>query len=130
MYANCEQVLKGTLGGLVSQNVDQLCEFYMEFDSDTLQIQLSILAESYHSFRQGEGVGEILHNVVDFLKKNKNIWPLITEVMSLVKIILVIPATNASSERTFSALRRVKSYLRTTILNSHLNHLMTCTHSS
>ena len=37
VYANCEQVLlKGTLGELVSQNVDQLCEFYTEFDSDTL----------------------------------------------------------------------------------------------
>ena len=55
MYANCEQVLlKGTLEELVSQNVDQLCEFYTEFDSDTLRIQLSILAESYRSFRQGE----------------------------------------------------------------------------
>ena len=33
MYANCEQVhLKGTLGKLVSQNVDQLCDFYTEFD--------------------------------------------------------------------------------------------------
>ena len=45
MYAKCEQVLlKGTLGGLVSQNVDQLCEFYTEFDSGSLQIQLAVLA--------------------------------------------------------------------------------------
>ena len=37
MYANCEQtLLKTTLGKLVSQNVDQPCEFYTEFDSDTL----------------------------------------------------------------------------------------------
>ena len=35
MYANCEQVLlKGTLGELVPQNVDQHCEFNTEFDSD------------------------------------------------------------------------------------------------
>ena len=37
MYANCEQVLlKETLRELVSQNVDQLCEFCTEFDSNTL----------------------------------------------------------------------------------------------
>ena len=49
MHANCEQVLlNGTLGELISQNVNQLCEFYTEFDSDTLRIQLSVLAESYH----------------------------------------------------------------------------------
>ena len=44
-YANCEQVLlKGTLGELASQNVNQLCEFCTKFDSDNLCIQLSILA--------------------------------------------------------------------------------------
>ena len=97
MYANCEQVLvKGALGELATQNVNQLCEFYTEFDPDTIQIQLSIMAESYHSSSPGEG-GDKLHNVVDFLKNNKKIWPLIPEVMSLVKIILVMPATNASS---------------------------------
>ena len=52
MYANCEQVLlKGTLGKLVSQYVDQQCDFYTEFDTDTLRIQLSTLAESSNSFR-------------------------------------------------------------------------------
>ena len=64
MYANCEQVLlKVTLGKRVSKNVDQPCEFHTEFDYDNLQIQLSILAESYHSFRQGEW-SDTLHNVV------------------------------------------------------------------
>ena len=72
-------------------------------------------------------MGDILHNVVEFLKKEQKIWSLIPEVMSLVKIILVMPATNASSEHAFSALRRVKSYLRTTMLNNCLSHLMTCT---
>ena len=70
----------------------------------------STLAESYHSFRQGEGMGDTLHNVVDFLKKNKKIWFLKPEFMSLVKIILVMPATNASSEHTFSALRKEPPY--------------------
>ena len=79
---------------LISQNINKLCVFYTEFDSDTLQIQLFILAESYNSFRQGEG-GDAFHYVVDFLKKNKKIWSLIPEVMSLVKIILVMSATNA-----------------------------------
>ena len=104
MYANCEPVLlKRTLGELVLKNVDLLCEFYTEFDSDTLRIPLSVLAVSYHSFRQGEEVGDTLHNVVNCLKKNKYIWSFIPEV-SLVKIILVMPAIIASSERAFRAL--------------------------
>ena len=69
-----------------------MCEFYTEFDSITYEFSYlwqspitvsgkvevwlihcimwlisSILAESYHSVRQGEGVADTLHNVVDFL---------------------------------------------------------------
>ena len=35
-----------------------------------------------------------------------------------------MPATNASSERSFSALRRLKSYLRNSMTQERLNHVM------
>ena len=35
-----------------------------------------------------------------------------------------LPATDATSERSFSALRRLKTYLRSTMSQSRLNHLM------
>ena len=35
-----------------------------------------------------------------------------------------MPATNATSERSFSALRRVKNYLRSTMTQQRLNNLM------
>ena len=37
---------------------------------------------------------------------------------------VITPATNASSERYFSALRRIKTYLRNTMRQERLNHLM------
>ena len=36
----------------------------------------------------------------------------------------VMPATSAVSERSFSALKRVKTYLRSTVGEGRLNHLM------
>ena len=48
----------------------------------------------------------------------------ITQVCSLIHLLLVMPATNAVSERSASALRRVKSYLRTTMSDSRLNNLL------
>ncbi len=36
---------------------------------------------------------------------------LLNEVMKLLQLILIMPATNYSSERSFSALRRVETYL-------------------
>ena len=49
---------------------------------------------------------------------------LLSEISSLGKLLLVMPATNAVSERSFSALKRVKTYLRSTTGDSRLNHLM------
>ena len=49
---------------------------------------------------------------------------LLSEVCTVMKLILAMPATNATSERTFSALRRIKSYLRSTMSQVRLYHLM------
>ena len=44
-----------------------------------------------------------------------------SEVIKLVKLILVMPATNATSERCFSALRRLKTWLRATTVQQRIN---------
>ena len=41
-----------------------------------------------------------------------------------MKLILVMPAMNATSERSFSALRRIKTYLRSTMKQERLNSLI------
>ena len=47
-----------------------------------------------------------------------------SEVSKLLKLILFLPATNCKSERAFSALKRLKIYLRSTMGQERLNHLM------
>lgn len=42
---------------------------------------------------------------------------------TILKIFLTIPISNASGERSFSALKRIKNYLRTTLSEDHLNDL-------
>ena len=44
-----------------------------------------------------------------------------TEVVKLVKLILVMPATNSASGRSFSALHRLNTCLRTTKCQARLN---------
>ncbi len=48
----------------------------------------------------------------------------LSHVFKLLKLLLVMPATNAASERSFSALRRVKTFLRSTMGQERLNNLM------
>jgi hypothetical protein len=47
-----------------------------------------------------------------------------SQISILLHLILVMPATNAVSEHSFSALRRVKTYLRSTMTEKRLNNVM------
>lgn len=47
-----------------------------------------------------------------------------SQIIQLMYIVLTLPVTTASNERFFSTLKRVKSYLRTTMGDDRLSHLM------
>ena len=67
----------------------------------------------------GEPLTCLLRKIVKSLKKP--IRSLINEVMKLMKLVIVMPATNAVSERSFSAMRRLFTYLRTNMSSNRLN---------
>ena len=46
------------------------------------------------------------------------------QVCNVARLLLTLPATNATSERTFSTMRRLKTYLRSTMSQTRLNHVM------
>ena len=46
------------------------------------------------------------------------------EVVTVFKLIMVLPSTNAVSERSFSAIKRLKTYLRSTVKQDRLNYLL------
>ena len=69
-----------------------------------------------------------VNDLVTFLQSlDSSSRKLLSEISILGKLLLVmgfIAATNAVSERSFSDLKRVKTYLRSTTGDSRLNHLM------
>ena len=63
-------------------------------------------------------------DIIDILRSacvRKNLIP---KVMKVAKLIMVMPARNATSERSFSALKRLKTYMRSSMGHSRLNNLM------
>ena len=90
-----------------------------DLDESTLQVQLQIL---------GANIPEKMITIFDVRSYLQQITPgersLLSQVVLLMKLILVMPATNATSERSFSALRRIKTYLRSTMKQERLNSLM------
>lgn len=120
IYRNLEAILlKGVTGDDYQGELKAVRDLYGEEDLniEKLQVQLQIMATSF------AGNATFL-NVVEHLKAMGRQVDLISEVANLCRLILVSPATNATCERSFSALKRVKTYLRSTMKQSRLNNLM------
>ena len=63
-----------------------------------------------------------LHDVTTLLAKDPALRDLLPDLTQLVRLMMTVPATSCSSERSFSLLRRLKSYLRANISQVKLNY--------
>ena len=102
-----------------SAELNTVTEFYGEdFSRHTLEGHLEMLRSNYNGER----------SLTDIVKYCRSLTPaqrlLMAEAAKLVRLLMTVPATNAQSERMFSALRRIKTYLRATMKQDRLNHLM------
>ena len=71
---------------------------------------------------QGEESVNTFYDIRIHVKQlKKPIRNLISEVVKMIKLYIVMPTTNAVSDRSFSAMRRLYTYLRTNMGYSHLN---------
>ena len=100
-------------------------DFYgSDFESLQLDTQLQHLSTHFKSCSSKQSAVSF-KDVCDYLQSlSKAQRSFYSQVVVLITLILVMPATNASSERSFSALRRVKTYLRSTMSQPRLNSLM------
>ena len=88
------------------------------FDKEQIRVQLQPL-EAHFDVVTVYGAMDIFHVKEYYLHVTQP-----GTAVPLLQFILVIPATNATSERLFTVLRHLKSYLRTTTLQERLNYLM------
>ena len=123
LFSNLEQLLlKAVCKENYSSEFDFVTKFYgPDLNVHALEMQLQIFATNF--IMEGKKT-----SIKDILKYLRNISSaqraLLSEICIIAKLILVMPATNAVSERSFSALWRVKTYLRSTMKQTRLNHLM------
>jgi len=63
--------------------------------------------------------------LAEFAGKSHDVRNLLNAVERLFKFLVVLPASNATAERSFSTLRRLKNYLRLTrpMTQDRLNHV-------
>ena len=125
MYLTLEQlVLKSANGEQREEEFQKVTGFYDDdFDCQLLEVQLKTVS-SILSTVTGEKL-ETFHDVRKAVQKLRTpVMGLISQFIKVVKLIIVMPATNAVSERSFSAMRRLLTYLRSSMSKNRLNNSM------
>ena len=116
-------LLKAANKACYEEEFNRVSQIYSDdIDCYLLSVQLKLLAVATEDAGYKEGqvdLMKVMHILRNFVSKEA-----ISQVLILAKLLLVAPATNATSERTFSTLRRIKTYLRSTMSNNRLNHNM------
>ena len=125
-----EKTMLAAAGGSLEQVPDDFQIYKGDLDLARLHIQLQMLPDLIRT-RNMKLTNDIpirkvtnvrtLCEVMNEVPMSKGMF---SEVLRLIKIFYTIPVTTATAERTFSALRRLKTYLRATMSQQRLNHTM------
>jgi hypothetical protein len=92
---------------------------YPEIDAGDLKAQLQM-------FRRRRTVDTVAQAVVEMRNMLPEVQAEFPQVTTLLKLLLVSPASSAKAERSFSALRRLKTWLRSTMTDTRLNAVSVC----
>ena len=68
-------------------------------------------------------VRKVTRTLADAMNKNEIYKGMLSEVDRLLKIYFTFPVTSATAERAFSSLRRIKTFLRSSMTHCRLNNL-------
>ena len=110
-------------------NYENFEEMYKgDIDMNKLKIQLSLLPDVLKTSNEEHKMGikkvTMVKTVCEMLNVCKFPKTMLSEVDKVLKLYLTLPLTSATAERCFSSLRRLKSYLRSTMTQNRLNQLM------
>ena len=124
MYENLENLLiKAVKQESYEECLTAVTEFYTtDFVATQLKLHLDVLASDFPVGLCSTATVMDVRNFIQAMSSPEKL--LISQVLTLLHLILVMPATIATSERSFSAMRRIKTYLRSTMSQEKLNHVI------
>lgn len=97
--------------------MDSFCDRFESYEKAKLTNELKVI------YSKNEFKGKTVTEIVTYIK-DTGLDDVFSEAFRLGKHISTLPSTTVSVERSFSVLRRVKSYLRSTMSEERLKWLM------
>ena len=101
---------------LISGNINEnIVAKYPELNSVLLPIQLEM-------FRHTTGMASVREAKLAYQQMSTECRALFPQVQTFLKLLLVCPVATCECEKSFSALRRLKTWLRNSMSQQRLNH--------
>ena len=120
-----EMLLVNAGNGVLTDSFDPGLQSFLkdDFDLERLKTHLSLVKDMVAN------AGEIpvtrvtnVTTISDTMNTSRIYKTMLSEVDKLLKLYYTFPVTTATSERSFSSLRRIKTFLRTTMTECRLNN--------
>jgi hypothetical protein len=112
-YLKLETML---LSGEVNQDI---CKQYLELNAASLSGQL-VMFKDQNEYKTLQEAQAIMQSMIPEVRR------LFSQVERLIRLMLVCPATSCTAERSFSSLRRLKTWLRSNMTQPRLNAVAVC----
>ena len=121
MFSTMKQLLlKGIEEDDISVEIAESQKIYVE---DVNFGSLSSELQSLKTILNGDKPSHI-HDIVKTLKsRDRTTWLLIPSVIKVIKLLLVMAATSTTAERSFSSMRRLKTWIRSTMKQKRFSSL-------
>jgi len=115
-FGDIQKVVLRLMQGSVEKDV--ICA-YPELKYEALTLELPFFRRQYR-FSSLDEMRLIMKGL------SKEVRVMFSEVEKLLRLLLISPSSSCTAERSFSSLRRLKSWLRNSMKQERLNSLMVC----
>jgi len=127
MIREIERLLLNFANGTTSDTLPQEVVDLLigDVDVERLKVQLCMLPDVIKTALEGT-IKKVtnVRTIADAMLKSDIYQSMLSEANKLLSLYFTFPVTTATAERSFSSLRRVKTYLRSTMSACRLNSLL------
>ena len=122
-----EVLLLKAANGEVTSSFNPIIQSYLDkdFDLDRLKTQLSLVSNMIRTAYTENPITKVtnVRTICEAMNTSHIYKGMLSEVDKLLKLLFTFPVTTATTERSFSSLRRIKTYLRSRMTDCRLNNL-------
>ena len=119
LYSSMVRMIKGAIDSKPVSAEPALAAVFDDLDWDKVVSELQLVSQLLSLDASTTTISTVAE-FAEWLKLSPS-RSFLSHVESMVTLVLTLPATNATSERVFSTLKRLKTYLRNTMTQKRLN---------